>query len=563
MVLCEHFIFTSADLEEKSGYQIVSKSSKVTSELLAELEDYMYPVGMDPNKFTGSKSMLVLKNKLVFVRAKNIGTGYDGRSGTIYSHVIILDVDDFKEFDNDSRIFNDLFVQKQTQEHLTPLPIDIKTFESDFSCIDVLGIALVGDFIRAAFSKKKIAVLSIGDDSLLQSLISLLPPSFRKISFSTLVLEPHRQSKFDLVQTQTNKSSLEDYFIIDPRERKLISSSNDNLFEYLISYFVDVVDSKMADELQKIHDTFESIPLQNHKEKLTLAMVIIILDSKFSYVLNQKMLEHLLLILEKTPLPFLSKYIKKLSLIFPDDMTAEHATRLKIIQILSDYIESKLTRQSISNMFNQLDINSNSRQSLLYQLVKKRENDFIVDGHKILLDFVDDYYNTDVIECFIENDILHQCIFDALENTASEHNIQCRLFGMLVKTSLSHNVDLLEKLFALKIFDFDNYSDVWIYRDVIEDLFKRAEFHKNLNAQIIFGVIKQIYTNVESVLPKDKKSVISNNLVQDVLYVLLNTTNDLLTRGYEVNTMKSEITEFKTTLMHFIEINKSQEQFFV
>lgn len=568
MVLCKHFIFTSADLEEKSGYQVVSKSSGLTPEILNMLEDYMYPVGMDPSKFSESKSLLILKDIVVFTRAKNIGVGFDGRPDTVYSHTIIMDSNDFEKFDNDSRVFNDLFMKRQNQEHLTPLPIESGIFPPDFSCIDVLGIAQFGDFLRAVLSKEKIAIFNLEDKSLLQSLISLVPPSFRKISFSTFVIDPQRQSKFVLIQTKSSKSSLEDYVIIDPKERKLIPTSKDTLFEQCTSYLIDIIDSKQSEKLIKIYEIFENIPLKNYREKLSLAVGISILDPTQPSLLDQKTLHQLLVILDKTPLSFISKHFEKLSSFLPENITAEYTTKFETVQILSDYAESKLTSKNISKMFDALSNGtSESRHSLFDQLVEERLNDFQESGTNILIDFIDGYYNNDVIQGFVENDVLHQCVFDALGNKGIKRNKQKRLFEKLVEHSLCHNGEFLEKLFVVQPFDLGNSFDMYNYRNLVEELFQATEFHKKLKPKIIFGVIIEIYNNIDPEFPRNKKSgIIDNNYyyMQDIFYMLLNTTKYLrLKRKHEIRNIKSEISTLENHLTHFLELNHLPERNFL
>ena len=567
MVLCEHFIFTSADLEEKSGYQVVSQSSGITSELLETLEDYMYPTGMDPSKFSESKSMLVMKDKIAFTKAKNIGVGYDGRPDTVYSHTITMNIEDFKKFQYDSRIFNELYVEKRNPGHLTPLPIEPKKFSPDFSCIDVLGIAQFDDFIRAVFSKKKIAILNIENKTLLQSLISLLPPSFRVHSFSTLVAEPQRQSKFELIQTQSSKSSLEKYFVIDPKERKLISPTKDTLFEECISYLIDIIDSKNSIKLVNIYERFENIPIRDYKEKLSLAVGISILDPKQPSLLDQKAIHQLLLLLDKTSPSFESKHFPKLEPFLPEYITIEYSRKFETSRLLSSYSKEELTYDTIMKMFNELSKGtSESRLSLFHQLVEKRKKDFEINGYKILIDFVNDFYNSDVIRGFVENAALHQCIFEALESSTVDHKRQKRLFEMLVEYSLCHNSDLLEKLFTLKVFDLNHSYDASNYRDIIVELFKAVEFHRKLKPKEIFTITKQIHGIVDPEFPRNKKSgTIDNKFyhIQDILYVLLNTMKYLLSmRKFELKKLKKQIEEQESSLKYFLDLNHLPERNF-
>ena len=106
MVLCEQFIFTSSKLED-GGYQVISQSSGITSKILKALEEYLYPIGIDPSEFVESKSMRILDDKITFIQSKNIGIGFDCRPDTMYSHIIVMNKNNFKKFENDSRIFNE------------------------------------------------------------------------------------------------------------------------------------------------------------------------------------------------------------------------------------------------------------------------------------------------------------------------------------------------------------------------------------------------------------------------------------------------------------------------
>lgn len=567
MVLCEHFIFTSVDLKEKSGYQVVSKSTGITPELLSNLEGYLYPVGIDPGRLSESKSMLVMKDKVTFTMAKNIGIGYDGRPDTVYSHTIVTNIEDFKKFQYDTRLFKKFYLEIKEQKHLTPLVIEPTKLNPDFSCIDVLGIAQFEDFLRAVFSKKKIAILNTENKNLIQSLISLLPPSFRLISFSTLVADPHRQPKFEMIQTQSSKSSLEKYFVIDPEERKLISPTKDTLFEQCISYLLDIINSKNSTKLTEIYDQFESTPIKNYKEKLSLAVGISILDPKQPSLLDQKAIHQLLLLLDKTPPPFVSKHFPKLEPSLPENITIEYSIKFETSKLLSDYSKEGLTYDVIVKMFNGLSNGtSESRLSLFHQLVEVRTKDFEVNGHKILIDFVNDFYNSDVIRGFVENEVLHQCIFNALENSTLDHKRQKRLFEMLVEYSLCHNTDLLEKLSTLKVFDLKDGYDASNYRDIIAELFKATEFHRKLKPKAIFIIIKQIHDIVDPEFPRNKKSGIIDNRfyhMQDILYVLLNTMKYLLSvRKFELKKLKTEIEEEESSLKYFLDLNHLPERNF-
>ena len=111
MTICENFIYASSPLPEQKGYQIIAKSSGITKEIISELDNYMYPIGLSSRTFKESKSMLLLKNDLIaYSKVKNIGYGFDKRPDTLYNHTIIIRKKDFAKYRNDSRIFEDYFL---------------------------------------------------------------------------------------------------------------------------------------------------------------------------------------------------------------------------------------------------------------------------------------------------------------------------------------------------------------------------------------------------------------------------------------------------------------------
>ena len=225
MVLCEQFIFTSSKLDE-GGYQITAKSAGIDSKILQELEEYLYPIGVEPSEFTESKSMVILDKKIVFIQSKNIGVGFDGRPDTMYSHLIVMEKEDFKKFENDSRIFNGKFVEIKKSGHLTPLSIEHVKLEPDFSCVDILGIIQFEKCMKLIFKNKKIAIINENNQKVIQSVLSLMPPSFRLMSFSTLTPQPEIQTKFEIVQTfEQKKSSLKNFSVIRCRNYCIRSST--------------------------------------------------------------------------------------------------------------------------------------------------------------------------------------------------------------------------------------------------------------------------------------------------------------------------------------------------
>jgi len=219
MLTVDQFVYTTASLSGKSGYQIIAKSDGISEEILSELDDYLYPTGIDPSEFNESCSMLLLKNeKIAFSKIKNIGMGYDGRNNTLYNHTLIVNKEVFAKYEYDTRIFEEFYVENTSlQGKLPVLQIDPNIPEMDFQ-FAMNSEIIIKDTLTELFRKQKIAILDIKNTDLIQKILSLVPPSMRLIPFSTLVIQPEKQPNYNLIQTESqNKSILEkNYKIIDP-----------------------------------------------------------------------------------------------------------------------------------------------------------------------------------------------------------------------------------------------------------------------------------------------------------------------------------------------------------
>ena len=107
MPICEHFVFTAGKIGINEGYQIVAKSEKVPNNITQKLHEYLFPLGVDLNEFTKSKSLIVIdRNTVVYSIVKNMGVGYDGRKGTLYNHSFVINKDEFQKLGFDSRVFD-------------------------------------------------------------------------------------------------------------------------------------------------------------------------------------------------------------------------------------------------------------------------------------------------------------------------------------------------------------------------------------------------------------------------------------------------------------------------
>lgn len=313
MLTVDQFVYTTASLSGKSGYQIIAKSSGVSEEIISELDDYLYPTGIEPSEFNEARSMLLLKNgRVAFSKIKNIGMGYDGRNNTLYNHTLIVDKEDFAKYEYDTRIFEQFYVENTSlQGKLPVLQIDPIVPEMDFQ-IAKNSETIVKETLTGLFRKQKIAILDAKDTDLIQKILSMLPPSMRLISFSTLVIQPEKQPNYHLIQTKSqNKSILEKNFkIVNPEEPSDIQKQT--ALEKSISYLKNLINSQKKDDLQELHDSFEKLPGTDFKSKIILLATFSQYQAEQDENLKQKYAEEILSVLKKFDKLVASDYLDKI-----------------------------------------------------------------------------------------------------------------------------------------------------------------------------------------------------------------------------------------------------------
>ena len=264
MPTCEHFVYTTAKTDVKTGYQIVAKSNGINERILNSMNSYFFPFGVDPMEFTKSKSLLSIGGEyMAYSSVKNIGIGYDGRDGTLYNHTIIMKKDDFAKIGNDTRVLDKYFIEDYSiRGELDRLHIQPEKTEADFEYLKNLNEDFLSILLFYLFKKSKIAILKTVDDRLIQNILSVIPPQIRFMTFSTLVLEPTRQTKYQLIQVP-NKIQLKlqtNYVSINPdvlpiSKIKMVKDAG-------IQNIIELINQNNQKELFELHKDFEKITTQ-------------------------------------------------------------------------------------------------------------------------------------------------------------------------------------------------------------------------------------------------------------------------------------------------------------
>ena len=264
MPTCEHFIYTTAKTSLKTGYQIIAKSNGINEKILKNMTSYLYPLGVDPMRFTKSKSLLLLgKDKVAYSIVKNIGIGYDGRDGTLYNHTIIIKKEDFAKIDYDTRILDKYFIENYSiRGELDQLYVQPENIETDFEYLKNLDENLLSTILFYLFKKSKIAIVKIFDERLIQNILAVIPPQIRLMPFSTLVLEPSRQTKYQVIQIPSNVQAKLQASYANINLDALSTSKIKQARDIGIQNIIELIKQSNLEQLLKLHKDFEKITTQ-------------------------------------------------------------------------------------------------------------------------------------------------------------------------------------------------------------------------------------------------------------------------------------------------------------
>lgn len=264
MVVCEQFIFTAAKIDDNEGYQVIAKSKGISTELVQNLREYLFPLGIDDEEFQNSKSLIELdKNTIAYSIVKNIGIGYDGRRGTLYNHTFVIKKNEFEQLYFDSRIFDDYFIEDYSiRGELNTIQIKPIQIPPNFKILNKLEPPVLKLILFRLFKKAQFALVKTDEVEIVQNLLAILPPHLRVISFSTLVNDPLKQYRYDIMQIpQSAKNKLPSRTsIIDPNSPRTIKQTG--ILEDFIDVLVKIIVNENEGEWAKIIHDYKKLSTQ-------------------------------------------------------------------------------------------------------------------------------------------------------------------------------------------------------------------------------------------------------------------------------------------------------------
>lgn len=565
MLNVDQFVYTTATLSGKSGYQIIAKSSGITEEMVSTLDPYLYPIGIIPSKFKESKSFLVLKKskKIAFSKIRNIGIGHDGRSNTLYNHTLVMDLDDFRQIDCDTRILESFYFEDYNIQGSLP-QLKIEPQRTTFYLGGIEGLeSVLQEILSALFDKEKIAIVGSENSELIQKLLGIIPPSMRLISFSTLVNDIDKQPDYDLIITSKSTSN-KDYYKID-MEHPQAYLFKQRIFEESINFLTEIILSKKINKIQEFFDQFENITGNDYKNKLILLAYLNKIESTSDKSTQQDFSYVLLDYLKKFDIPLSYKIFDKIKQHLHLADIVRHAPEFEIPKILSDFENLPIEKETIEKMLSKLsNRTSESRAQLLHELLQKHKKEFSEKGSQILIDSRYSYYRSDIYQLFVDNELLFNSIFNIFDiqndlDVYYKKVIYETIFNIASKT----NPQLLLSLLDCNVFDLSEKYGVSDFRNLIKESFQFTAV-KNSNVDLILALSNKIFNKITTIIKLKKSSdlkTLTNSTLKQLIK-LANVVEELLRYTHQnrelTNVQKNELLQLINEIHDFIDKNDSE-----
>lgn len=566
---CEQLFYTTASIGNKSGYQITAKSTEITGEIIKGLEGYLYPIGIDPSKFTSSNSLLILKNdKIALSTVINIGIGFDNRDNTLYNHTIILEKEQFEKLEYDSRILLKYFIEKP-EEHGTLNKIKIREdkIPINWEFFEKTPRNILETVLDAIFSSKKINLVNLIEKKFIPEIISILPKSMRCLSYSNVVVEPNRQNRYDIKQIRNNdKFTLEENHVkIDIDEILVFYENNDDLMlERTVKIIVEILKSKDKESLEFIHNEFEGIKNQNVKNRIKLATYYYETRENNNEERSRKFASDILEILPDFDEGIIVEYLLKIKKFLHKNDFEKFSKEIELSNILSKFDEEDINFESITRMFNSLhDWSYESRDKLLKYIIKNNLEKIEEKGTQLLIDAQYNYGEV-ILDNFIQNKELHKNILEMFDEKTElaiyyKKGYLENIIEKIAKTSNNLTVELLKK----PIFDFNDEYDSRHYKNILKSILSNNEFLEKIEPRSLLELIKEICVRIKKVVeyePSSGTAGTTNSNLQELTRIMNGFRKNLeyLENKKLDNQVHNEILKQKDEINLFLEKHKAR-----
>lgn len=503
MPICDQFIYTSAKTEKQEGYQVIAKSEGISDDLISDLAGYFYPVGVKLSEFTESRSQLLLKNdKIAYSIVKNIGPGYDARTGTLYNHTFVISKDEFSLMQNDSRVFDDYFLfDPNLRNSLKKIKIEYEKSKPNFKTIKTLSVAHIENLIKNLFLGKKVAIADIRKVDLIQNILATLPPSLRLVSFSTLVVNPERQSEYEFIQIPENLTIKlkRGWKVIEPQTKITRREGSDE--KHWFEFFSRLILDENERMLQNLHEEYQELPGHDPYNKISFLFYKNLSQSTRNLTEKANYTYQCAATAQKFDLKLADEYLRKAKDYSVEANSKELLLKIEIGELALLLHTNPLSLKLIEKILDRLgEVDPEVRFVLLNKIVKKKKKEFKENGYSLLRDTVSSisYYKNDILRLFIENKSLTHHIPHLLREI-DDYDKRLDLIEFLVDTSLRYNPNSLKHLFVLLDMPWKR-SILKKLKNIIYDIFSRQIITANNNHEILIPIAKNIRRSIEDAL---------------------------------------------------------------
>ncbi len=507
MLECEQLFYTTALIDNRSGYQITAKSTGITNEIIQELEGYMYPIGIDSSEFISSYSLLFLKNKkIAFSKITNIGIGYDGRDNTLYNHTIILQDEQFKKLECDSKNLKKYFLENSRKKgQLDQIQIDEKLDEIDWDFFKKIPRNILETILDAFFSNtsKKIILVGIKEKDFISEIISVIPKSMRRLSYSNKVIDANRQIKYNIIQIDDfTSTSLEKNNVVDTNKiPTFYENDNDPILERTIKTIVQVLKNKDSEVLRAIQNEFESIDDLDVRNKIKLATYFTETQKNHNDERSKKFAKDLLKILEEFNEDTIMKYLSRIKKFLPERDYEQYSEKIEFKRIMYKFKNEEINFETISKIFKSLyDWDYESRDKIFKQLIKHNLKEIKEKGTKIIIDAKYNFEEV-VLDNFVENKELNKSVLDAFdENINFDSHYKKNYFEHIIERVATNNQNLAINLLRKPVFNFKDQYDSRHYKNILKTVLDNNEFLDKVDFQSLLLLIDEIFVKIKKII---------------------------------------------------------------
>jgi hypothetical protein len=504
MLSCDHFIYTSAKTEKRQGYQIVAQSAGINDEIISDLAGYMYPIGLDPEEFQESRSLIILnKNKIAYSIIKNIGIGYDARKGTLYNHTFVVEKEEFGKIKNDSRIFDKHFmIQPEIRGNLAKIAIEYAELPIKFESIRKIGFMTLENILRFLFLNRKVALTDTTDMNRIQNILAVLPPSLRLIPFSTMVNQPDKQTEYNFIQIKKNL-----IFRLSPNW-KIVNISKGIVINKQINrstkvtefgHLTNLILNQNEESLKKLYNMFEQLPGVENTNKIKFSIHKSLLESTNDYARKAEQAYECAIEAQKFDLHLTSEYLNKAKKYSAEVDNKELIAKIKFGEVTLLLERAPLSIKIMDEVIDKLDTtNQEVINILLNQIVKKKRDEFIKKGYPFLKSAITSHskYTNEIMRLYAENKKLESFLIKLIRDKDLQ---SYSILDSITDIMLSYNPNLLKILFLSEA-DLNKKKDFKHLRKLVSSVFANPNLRDKANPELILQITGILKDRLEKVL---------------------------------------------------------------